>query len=68
MVDYKAMQNSSDEKSTIAEHHQDKVDALRGRFAVEMLSFLGIAIGFSLSFFNVLRTRRQIRTQIKNLD
>ena len=25
MVDYKAMQNSSDEKSTIAEHHQDKL-------------------------------------------
>ena len=33
MVDYKAMQNSSNEKETIADHHQDKVDALRGRFA-----------------------------------
>jgi len=68
MVDYQAMQNSSDEKSTIQDHHQDKVDALRSRFAVEILSFLGITIGFSLSFFNVMRTHKQIRSQIKNLD
>ena len=38
MVDYKAMQNSSDEKSTIAGFIKIKL-MLRGRFAVEMLSF-----------------------------
>ncbi len=68
MVNYKAMQQSADEKDTITDHHQDKMDALRGRFAIEMLSFVGILIGFTLSAFNVVRTHKQIRKEIQNMD
>lgn len=68
MVDYRAMNESADEKSTITEHHQDKVSALKTRFIIEGLSFLGITIGFTLSLWNVLRTRKQISQQLKNLD
>ena len=68
MVDYRAMKQSVDEKDSIEDHHQDKVDALKGRFNIELLSFVGICIGFTLSLYNVVRTHKQIKNQIKNLD
>lgn len=68
MDNFKAGNKKEGERAAISEHHEDKVNALKNRFFIETLSFLGITIGFTLSLYNVWRTRQQIEKQLNNLD
>ena len=64
----KGEQTFRDEKRAISSHNDEKAQAIKTRFAIEALSFLGITIGFSLSLYNSYRNYKNLPKQLNNLD
>ena len=56
------------EKLAISNHNSEKAKAIKTRFTIEALSFLGITIGFSLSLYNTYRSYRNLNNQLNNIN
>jgi|TARA_R110000824_G_scaffold299439_3_gene487519 hypothetical protein len=56
------------EKKVISSHNDEKTKAIKTRFAIEALSFLGITIGFSLSLYNTYRNYRNLNQQLNGIE
>ena len=66
MVDAKEME-FRDEKAAISNHNSDKIKAIKTRFTIETLSFLGITIGFTLSMFNTYRSYKNLNNELNKV-
>lgn len=58
----------NDEQHKIADHNSDKVKAIKTRFTIETLSFLGITIGFSLALFNTYRSWKHLQKELNGVS
>jgi hypothetical protein len=58
----------NDEQHKIADHNSDKIKAIKTRLSIEMLSFLGITIGFSLSLFNTYRSYKNLQNELNGVS
>jgi hypothetical protein len=56
------------EKKVISSHNDDKAKAIKTRFTIEALSFMGICIGFSLSLYNTYRSYRNLNQQLNDIN
>ena len=67
MADIKKME-FRDEKTSISQHNSDKIKAIKTRFTIETLSFIGITIGFSLSMFNTYRSYKNLNNELNKIS
>jgi|TARA_Y100000034_G_C6529101_1_gene227949 hypothetical protein len=58
----------NDEQHKIANHNASKINAIKTRFTIEALSFLGITIGFSLSLFNTYRSYKNLQNELNGVS
>jgi len=62
------LETFNDEKKAISSHNNEKTKAIKTRFAIEALSFLGITIGFSLSLYNTYRNYKNLNQQLNGAE